>query len=95
MSLTESPLHLILIPSVEVGLNRGDRLGILFPSSCFVFDVHSEQSTSVGAVKGGVWEPREKPGWFIGSLYLRKVPCRPIECRDLQLFASSGKCLRR
>ena len=46
MSLAEFPLHLILITSIEVGLDRDHGLAILFPArGSFVLDVHSERST--------------------------------------------------
>jgi len=45
MSLTQFPLDLILIPDVEVGLDRDDGLGILFSTGgSFVLDVHDGRS---------------------------------------------------
>lgn len=54
MSLAESPLYLILVPNVEIGLDSDDRLAILLPiGGSFVLDVHNKQSTGVEAVGGG------------------------------------------
>jgi len=94
MSLEEFPLYLILIPSVEVGLDGDDGLGILFPiRGCSALDVHDEWSTGVKVVEEGrAGEPRGKRGWFIGSLYLQ---CRTIHCQNLRLFPSSEKWLIR
>ena len=54
MPPAEFPLYLVLIPSVEVGLDRDDGLGIFFPiRGCFAFDVHDERSTGMEAAEGG------------------------------------------
>ena len=48
MSLAQFPLNLILIPSVEVGVDRDDGLGNLFPTGgSFVLNVHGGQSADV------------------------------------------------
>ena len=45
MPLAQFPLDLILIPNVEVGLDRDDGLGTLFVTrGSFVLDVHDGRS---------------------------------------------------
>jgi hypothetical protein len=54
MSLAKFPLYLVLVPSVEVGLDGDDGLDILFSTSgSLTLDVHNERSTGVEAVEGG------------------------------------------
>ena len=54
MPLAEFPLYLVLIPSVEIGFDGDNGLGIFFPTSgCFVLDIHDEQSIGVEAAEGG------------------------------------------
>ena len=48
MSLKEFPMDLISIYNIEVGLDRGDGLGTLFPSGRgFVLDVHGGRGAGV------------------------------------------------
>ena len=58
MSLAESPLNLIFIPNVELGLDGDNGPGILFPAGgCFGLDIHDDEAQA-----WKWWEGEEQVG---------------------------------
>ena len=88
MSPAVSPLILILISGVELGLDGDDGLGILLPTGgCFVLDVHDERSTGVEAVGGGrAGELRRNTIDSLGTHISGRHHLQTKSSRDLGLF---------
>jgi hypothetical protein len=73
MSLVEFPLYIVLVPSIEGGLNTGDGGILVSISGCFILNIHDEWSTGVEAVEGGrAGELWGKLNRFVGKLYPRR-----------------------
>jgi hypothetical protein len=91
MSLAESPLYLILLSNVEIGLEGWDRQRTLFLNKYILsLEVHGERSIGTQAAKEGGGEI-DKPGRNCVLLLgpFNSEPCHFIPARNL---CHQGRC---
>lgn len=81
MSLAEFPLYFVLLPDVEVGLDRNDRRGDIFPvKRGFFLDIHIQRETDVEEVERGERASLGVTPLFRDELIPREL-CKPISPR--------------
>ena len=94
MSLAESPLNLIFIPNVELGLNGDNGLGILFPAGgSFSLDIHDDEAQAwkwwEGEEQAGPGNTIDSFGAYISKRYHLRANSSPgsavVPCRSHHL----------